>query len=93
MALWINNAIVISPERSGPFAFIQVFTDFHSYSLSSKEAWERQEELNAINDSHLCWSIKTSQWEEWAETEEERAELIATAISDGLYAQVTERPF
>jgi len=93
MALWIDNAIVISPERSGPFAFIKVFTDFHSYSLSAKEAWERQEELDAANDAHLCWSITTSQWQEWAETEEERTELIAAAISGGLYAQVNERPF
>ena len=93
MALWINNAIVIPSERSEPFASFDMFTDFHSYSLSSKEAWERKEEFNAINDAHLCWSVSTSQWEEWAQTEEERAELIAQAISDGLYAEITEFPF
>ena len=70
-----------------------MFTDFHSYSLSAKEAWERQQELDAMNDAHLCWSVSTSQWQEWAETEEERAELVAQAISDGLYAQITEHPF
>ena len=87
--------MALSCHRRDPGRLLlsKVFTDFHSYSLSAKEAWERQEELDAANDAHLCWSITTSQWQEWAETEEERTELIAAAISGGLYAQVNERPF
>ena len=69
------------------------FSDFHSYSLSVKEAAERREELEALNDAHLCWHVKTSQWEEYAMTEDERKELELAAIADGLYAQITELPF
>jgi hypothetical protein len=70
-----------------------MFTDFHSQSLSAKEAAERREELEAQNDAHLCWSVKTSEWEEYAMTEDERKELVLTAIADGLYAEITELPF
>jgi hypothetical protein len=70
-----------------------MFTDFHSYSLSAKEAEERREELEALNDAHLCWHVKTSQWEEYAMTEDERKELVLDAIADGLYAEITELPF
>ena len=69
------------------------FTDFHSYSLSVKESWERQEELQAINDSHLCWEVKTKDSEDICLTEDERNQLIVELEADRIIYAVTELPF
>ena len=69
------------------------FTDFHSYSLSVKESWERQEELQAINDAHLCWEVKTKDSEDICLTEDERNQLIVELEADRIIYAVTELPF
>ena len=74
---------------------IRPMLDFHNYTLSAKEAWERKDELEAQQDEDCstAWFITTKEWEEWASSPEELAEFTQAAIKEGLYAQITGFPF
>ena len=72
---------------------IMSFSDFHSYSLSVKEAAERREELQALNDAHLCWQVCTSDSEDICYTEDEVNQMRVELEADRIIYSIEELPF
>ncbi len=69
------------------------FSDFHSYSLSVKEAAERREELQALNDAHLCWKVCTSESDDICYTKDEVNQMRVELEADRIIYSIEELPF
>ena len=68
-------------------------SDYHEASLDRYlKDLERQykEEYERANNPEVSWFIITPDWEEWAETEEEKKKLIQSAKDDGLRYSCTQ---
>lgn len=84
-------------EDQPPFIFTRsfhlMFTDYNSYSLSVKEGWERQAELKASNDAHLCWKVITKDSDDICFTKEETDELRVQLETENTIYSIEELPF
>ena len=89
----------MSMEDQPPFIFTRsfplMFTDYNSYSLSVKEGWERQEELNSTDEGYVSWKVEVKATGEYdyIEDEAEKDQHVADLLAQGLTPVVTELPF
>ena len=76
-------------------SFPLMFTDYNSYSLSVKEGWERQAELNSTDEGYVSWKVevKTTGQYDYIEDEAEKDKHVADLLAQGLTPVVTEFPF
>ena len=68
-------------------------SDYHEASLDRylKELEQQyQEEYERAKNPKICWFIITPDWEEWADSEEEKKELIKAAKDEGLRYSCTQ---
>ena len=88
----------MSMEDQPPFIFTRsfplMFTDYNSYSLSVKEGWERQEELNSTDEGYVSWCVTLPTGEyDYIEDEAEKDQHVADLLAQGITPVVTELPF
>ena len=89
LCLWRANHPSYSPDF-----FLLMFTDYNSYSLSAKEGWERQEELNSTDEGYRSWCVTLPTGEyDYIEDEAEKDEHVADLLAQGITPVVTELPF
>ena len=69
------------------------WTDFNSYSLSAKEAWERQEELNARDDQYICWEVCTKNSDDICYSEDEVNQMAVKFEADRIIYSIEKLNF
>ena len=69
------------------------FSDFHSYSLSAKEAWERQEELNDRDDQYVCWKVCTKDSDDICYTPDEVNQMAVELEADRIIYSIEKLDF
>ena len=88
----------MSMEDQPPFIFTRsfhlMFRDYNSYSLSVKEGWERQEELNSTDEGYVSWCVTLPDGRyDYIENEAEKDKHVADLLAKGITPVVTELPF
>lgn len=67
-------------------------TCYSTYLLDKHEA-EVDASYALETESHKAWHVTTTAWDDYANTVDELAEMLADAVKSGLQAEITEVPF